>query len=360
VLVFDTDPQRAALIVALLEQYEPSRRGGGVLAFSDLKVEGYGPAPGVRAIRGGQGALVVVVEDDVFSSLADSAKQHGVPTLLVVDRVGNPGQTTGRVRDYDDWVALEAVDRELPTRVAGLLERRARGTTLLPAIDAKFLALAIHDLRTPLNVIGLTIRAIAQTFPHSSPELQEELTFLTDNARQIEKMLVQLGDYCRLIDGESQLSAVEFDPRRFLADLLEDRHGRGGMETTPVRLEIADGAPTEVALDPHRVNMALQHALTNALNAAGQAPVRLRSRGGNGRWVVEVVVDQPPPPMVVPMELRPDRFERLAGSAKERRGLDLAMAARISEMFGGSARLEIEPGRCSTIVLDWPERLAGT
>jgi signal transduction histidine kinase len=359
VLVFDVEPARAAKIVALLEQADPSREAGWIRAFADLKSEGYGPSPGVQAIQGGQAALAVVVEADLFSGLLESARQHGVPTLLVVDRIGGPQELAGRVRGYDAWVALEAIDRELSARVAGLLGRRGRGTTPLPSIDPRFLALVIHDLRTPLNVIGLTIRAIAQTVPQSTPELEEDLTFLTDNARQIEKMLAQLGDYCRLIEGESSLSGVEFDPRRFLADFLEDRRGRPGIEPTPVRLEIDPDGPIEVALDPQRVRLALQHALANAINAAGETSVRLRSGGSDGRWVVELIVDRPPPSTVASMELRPDRFERLAGSIAERRGLDLAIAARVSEMFGGSSRLEVEPGRRSTIVLDWPERLVG-
>ncbi len=70
-----------------------------------------------------------------------------------------------------------------------------------------------------------------------------------------------------------------------------------------------------------------------------------------------MIVDKPPPTTVSSMDIRPDKFERLAGSAAERRGLDLAIAARVSELFGGSARLEVEPGRRSTIVLDWPQRI---
>ena len=363
VLVFDAEPARAASIAALLEQTEPWAGRGDVKVFADLKSPGYGPSPGVLEIQGGHAALVVVVEAGgsagVFSGLAETARQNGVPTLLVVEPVDDPKELAGRVRGYDGWVGLDAVDRELPARVADLLGRRERGSTPLPSIDPQFLSLVIHDLRSPLNVIGLTIRAITQTVPQRSAELDEDLTFLQDNARQIEKMLAQLGDYCRLIEGESQVSAVEFDPRRFLSDFLEDRRGRPGTEPTPVHLELADSSPHEVALDPQRVRLALQHSLANAINAAGEAPVRLRSGGGTGRWVVEMIVDRPPPPTVRSIELRPDRFERLAGSAAERRGLDLAIAARVSELFGGSARLEVEPGRKSTVVLDWPDRLAG-
>jgi len=357
VLVFDIDPGRAASIVAILERSLPSVAEGAIRAHLDLKSQGYGTSLGVQAIQGGQAALIVVVEDPTFASLAETAKQSGVASLLVVNGADAPATLAGRVRGFNDWVALEAVERELMARVDGLLERQKRGSSHLPSIDPRFLALVIHDLRTPLNVIGLTIRAISQTVPQRSAELDEDLTFLTDNARQIEKMLAQLGDYCRLIEGESKVSAVEFDPRRFLADFLEERRGRPGADPTPVRLELAETSPAEVALDPQRARLALQHALANASVAAGPVPVKLRSRGEPGRWIIEMVVDKPPPATIGPMELRPDRFERLAGSAAERRGLDLAIAARVSEMFGGSARLEVDPGRCTTIVLDWPDRL---
>jgi signal transduction histidine kinase len=250
----------------------------------------------------------------------------------------------------------------LPGRVATTLDRaeqRSKAGTQLPSIDPRFLALIIHDLRTPLNVIGLTIRAIMQTVPQRSAELDEDLMFLRENASQIEKMLAQLGDYCRLIEGELQVSTVAFDPRRFLSDFLEVHRSKSSAEASPVRLELAESCPAEVALDPNRVQLALQHSLANAVNAAASTPVRLRSSGGPDRWVIELIVDKPPPLTVGSMPLRPDHFERLAGSAAERRGLDLAIAARVSELFGGSARLVAEPDRRTAVVLDWPSRLVG-
>ena len=364
VLVFDPDPERAASIVALLEETQPWTADGTSGPAFEVTAQGPGPSAGVREIQGGRATLAVVVEAGgpagAFPGLVDLARKQGVATLLVVDTDVDPKELAGRVRGYDGWVAFDSLGRELPARVADLLHRLGTRPNRLPTIDTRFLALVIHDLRTPLNVIGLTIRAITQTVPNRSAELDEDLTFLQENARQIEKMLAQLGDYCRLVEGESQVSAVEFDPRRFLADFLEDRQRRPGTEPTPVRLEWTDSSPSEVALDPLRVQLALQHSLTNAINAAGEAPVRLRSSGEPGRWVVEIIVDKPPPQTVASIQLRPDRFERLGGTAAERRGLDLAIAARVSEIFGGSARLDVEPGRRSSVVLEWPDRLDGS
>jgi hypothetical protein len=57
--------------------------------------------------------------------------------------------------------------------------------------------------------------------------------------------------------------------------------------------------------------------------------------------------------------LSPTGFVRLCGSAAERRGMDLAITAKVTESFGGSARLDAEPGRRTTLVIDWPARLPG-
>ena len=38
--------------------------------------------------------------------------------------------------------------------------------------------------------------------------------------------------------------------------------------------------------------------------------------------------------------------------------MDLAIAARVSELFGGTARLEAVQGQGTAIILDWPARIA--
>ena len=40
-----------------------------------------------------------------------------------------------------------------------------------------------------------------------------------------------------------------------------------------------------------------------------------------------------------------------------RKGMDLAIAARVSELFGGTARLKAVQGQGTAIVLDWPVRI---
>jgi signal transduction histidine kinase len=351
VMLFDEDAERAASIASSL----------GSIGLTSV------PCPrdrdAVSMLRSERPAVAVVVGGDArFPGLTAVARPSGVATLAVIEPNDDPRAMAASVRTYDDWTPLSASSAEIAARVAGLLDRGAnRGspasTPRPPSIDSRFLGLVVHDLRTPLNVIVLTIRSLGLPAPRRADEFHEDLRNLTENTRQIERMLAQLGDYCRLIELESILNGTEFDPRRFLTDFLEDRKERNPLDPTPVRLELTESCPREVALDPIRVRLALHYALANTVAAAGRSPVRLRASGKPGRLVVEMILDTPPAETVRSVDLRSESFERLVGIAAERRGLDLAIAARVSELFGRTARLVVEPGRRSTVVLEWPDRI---
>ena len=76
--------------------------------------------------------------------------------------------------------------------------------------------------------------------------------------------------------------------------------------------------------------------------------------GHGDRVLIRVITEETSSRDLKPVDLRGDSFERLLPVAAERRALDLAIVARVSELFGGSAHLEVEPGQFSTILLDWP------
>jgi len=321
-------------------------------------------------LRQTQPALVIVAHGDARragtsgrrADLRAATRDLGIPMLDVVEAGTDLGAWIKESGEADDWVVRGSAPEELSARVDRLLLRR-EGTTASPSaapIDARFSSLVVHDLRTPLNVIGLSLRMIEQVLPRDDPEVEEDLRFIDENFRQIERMLTQLGDYARLFERGLQLSVSAFDPRRLVDELLENRVSRPGVKLSPVRLDVQKSCPAEAELDQWRARMAIEYALINANAAASEEPIRLTLQGGPHRWVIAVAVDRPPPSSVTSLELRPQLFERLCGSAAERRGMDLAIAARISELFGGSARLDAVEGQGTTIILDWPVQIAGS
>jgi len=223
VLIFDVDGGRASSMA-------------NALAALGFPASHCADPAGVSAAfdRTPASAAIVVEPGDVevFPGVKAEARSRGIPALVVVSLSDEPRSLLRRVEGYDDWSFAPAAGPDLATRLLRLIGAHAK-TASAPVINPRFLALAVHDLRTPLNVIGLTIRAIGQSVPVKNPEFDEDLTFLHENARQIEKMLAQLGDFCRLVENASPPSGVEFDLCRFLGDFLEDRAGRPGADCLP-------------------------------------------------------------------------------------------------------------------------------
>jgi len=313
--------------------------------------------------------LILAVSSDRSSGsgrqvaeLRAAAQDLGIPVLDVLDSGADLGLALAP-SEADDWVLRDSSVDELAARVARLLRSRksvSAAASRSPAVpvDPRFTSLVVHDLRTPLNVIGLSFRMIEQVLPQDDPEVAEDVRFIEENFRQLERMLSQLGDYSRVSEPGLNLSVSAFSPRRLVEELLESRADRPGGKKPTVLLDFQKTCPEEAELDQVKARLAIDYALANACAAAHDVPVRLTLRGRPQRWIIEVAIDRPPPSSVESIDLRPHSYERLCGSAAERRGMDLAIAARVSELFGGTARLRAVQGQGTAIILDWPARIA--
>ncbi|MDR3633495.1 MAG: histidine kinase dimerization/phospho-acceptor domain-containing protein, partial [Isosphaeraceae bacterium] len=265
------------------------------------------PARALSLLRDARPDLVVVdgTAGGPVSELREPIRAGGLPVLVVLDAVPDPGSWLGAYGEASDWVLRPNVRTELSARAGCLLSRsrqRAGATPRVPA-DARFFSLVIHDLRTPLNVIGLSLRMIGQAVPKGDPELDEDLRFVEENFKQIERMLAQLSDYFRLSEAEDPLYITEFSPEILLGELLENRALKPGPKGPSLRLDVQATCPRAVALDQSRARLALQHALANALAAAGDGTLVTTLRGQPGRWIIEIATDRPAPSTVQPTVL---------------------------------------------------------
>ena len=216
--------------------------------------------------------------------------------------------------------------------------------------------IVIHDLRSPLNVIGLALKMLeGQSLPQTR-ELIDDLGLIRKSAGELERMLLCLVEASRMPRTRSSLAAESFDPRQMLAEVLETYRIKS--PAVLMELIVEESAPEEVSLDYERARTAIRFTLENACPASGGKPIIVKISGGLDRCVIRFETHAPTrdPSLVNP--IKPDRFERILGSQGERRGLDLAIASEISALFGGSARLEALPGRGIAAILDWPVRLA--
>lgn len=360
-LVFNGASRHASDVVGLLgsKGYRATLldSASGVLQrfSSDRLRESGGQPPALLVILNGSAGGTAWVE------MAARASASGTPVLCILDDAKAADSLLDRLADVDDWMKAEGLAEELPVRVARLLKQFPPNGLTKPIrqreaayLGAHFMALMIHDLRSPLNVLKMTSAMLNMTMPKDDPNTEEDLQALEDNITTQEWLLKALEDYFALFQPGRPMSPSLFSPRRLVTELLEPARIGFGSKTTGVSLNVNGRCPAEALLDAKLAHKALTYALANAAVAAEGTPVRVEVDGSPGRWVTRVIIDQPPRECVVPLSLNPFAFERLSGIAAERSGLDLAITSKISELFGGSARLDAEPGRRTAIVLDWP------
>lgn len=227
-------------------------------------------------------------------------------------------------------------------------------------IDSRILPIIVHDLRTPLNVISLSLRMIEQLLNSQVQDLSEDVEIVQANVVQIDEFLATLGDYSRVLEDPPASNSFAFDPGRLVAEEVEYRIEQAGQKKkASIQIRDRSRAPKEVFLDEPRARLAVRYAVTNALASSNGAPVQVDVEGSPNRWRTWITIETPPPShLVETVTLRHDLFERLKGNSSSRLGLELAIVALISEQFGGSARLDISPGQDTSILLDWPLEIA--
>jgi signal transduction histidine kinase len=227
-------------------------------------------------------------------------------------------------------------------------------------IESRFLSLLTHDLRNPLNAIGLFLRMIEDELPNSCGDARSDLDILRQNVALLARMLNLVSDFARQMDEKGAGHPVLFEPKRMVADSVAEAESEVTADRPPIEVSVAESCPRTVTLDAARARLAMRHALANAVAGAMGSPIRVEALGRDDRLRIEIKVDRPPRQSVVSRRLTSDHFERVLGTEAERLGLDLAIAARASELLGGVANFEAAPGVGSSIVLEWPRSQVAT
>lgn len=214
-------------------------------------------------------------------------------------------------------------------------QERAARASLLQADELKsqFVALAAHELRSPVSAIYGLSETIAERGDRLAPEQLEELqTSLTMQIRRLRELVEQLLDLSRL-DAE----AVVIRPQRVrVRDRLEEIvRAVSPLESVPIGLEVDPSLEAELDVD------ALDRIVSNlVLNACryGEPPVLVSA--ARERDTLRVTVQDSGPG--VPAEFVPQLFDRFARSAASAAspgtGLGLAIARSYARAHSGEVR----------------------
>lgn len=256
-------------------------------------------------------------------------------------------------RDLTEHKLHEEQERRLEREKAARKEAEA-------ADRAKndLLALISHELRSPLAAMlsytELLLAGIPQPVPEASKRQVERIRAAADHLRQL---IEQILTFARVQLGQEEVRPETVDLSaliREMADLVEPL-AQGKELDFPIE---APTDPTEVHTDPTKLRQILWNLLSNALNYTNQGEVGLTANA-TGEEIILEVRDTGGGIPAEEMERVFEPFRRADRNAKQRggTGLGLHVAKHLSELMGGSIRLQSTVGQGTTFTVRLPRSI---
>jgi signal transduction histidine kinase len=292
-----------------------------------------------------------------------AALPAAVEVTLPLVSVGEPlgtlslfGASEGRLSGPDELALAE----ELARRLAIAVENARLYAEAEQAVRARdeFLAIASHELKTPLAPLRLRLQTLERLI--ASDQLgtvpRDKLLRMFGGAEgqvlHLDSIINDLLDLTRIRAKRLRLDAAPMDLAQAVREIVEQH--RAAIVAAGCSLSLEAPGPVHGSWDRRRVEQVVANLLTNAVKYASGAPleVRLDVDGAGARIVVR---DHGPG---IPAEdqervFRP--FERAArGSPAGGLGLGLYIVRQIVEAHGGSVILESAPGRGATFTVQLP------
>ncbi|RAJ45505.1 signal transduction histidine kinase [Kitasatospora sp. SolWspMP-SS2h] len=254
---------------------------------------------------------------------------------------------------------LEETNRGVVALYAELDEKSQQ---LREASEAKsrFWANVSHELRTPVNaVVGLAelLRADADA---PAEERAHQLSLIADSGRTLLALVDELLDVAKAESGTLDPQWAPLDLRAVLAHLDGTLRGlaRPGVA---LRIGPAPAGPEALLGDETMLVRILRNLLSNALKFTERGSVELATRvedGPDGGPVLVLTVTDTGIGIPADQQERVfEEFYQVRGPHQRGRrgtGLGLPYARRLTEILGGTLRLDSEPGRGTAITVRLP------
>jgi PAS domain S-box-containing protein len=252
-----------------------------------------------------------------------------------------------------------AMGQELAYRVSTALEgaRLFQDSRRAVRLRDEFLAVASHELKTPLTPLRLHLQGLRRVVeggegqPVEAERVLRAVKGCEAQVRKLAGLVNDLLDVTRLAKGRLPLHLELVDLLAVTRDVVEQlapEAARAGC-----RVEVREGRPVVGWWDRVRLEQVVMNLLTNALKYGARKPVVLRV-WGEGALARLLVRDEG---IGIAPEHRARIFGKFERAVSDRHygglGLGLHITQQIVHALGGEVLLESEPGRgaCFTVVL---------
>ena len=242
-----------------------------------------------------------------------------------------------------------------------LTEKHARAEEALRRRDrlaamGELASTVAHEVRNPLNAIGMTAQRLRREFvgegleaaqPHDQEELRELLDVLSGETQRINRIVQQFLDYAR----PPRLALHQASLRDMLADAAESLRARANARRVTIDTDLTGVG--EAVFDADQLKQAIDNLLRNAIDASSEGGrVTLRARGTTSGHVVEVEDEGPG----IPPDILPKIFDLYFTTKADGTGVGLAVTHQIVDAHHGSIEVDSLPGRGTRMIVSLPLR----
>jgi signal transduction histidine kinase len=329
--------------------------------------DAYGPG---RVIREGQPELRGQVPDAKLPRAARDGehlralRSLGLESYLIAPLQAR-GRTLGaitfayagshrRYRQVDLRLAMELAARAALAVDNALLYRASQEAVRL---RDEFLAVASHELKTPLTPLNLRLQSLRRDLdrrgaPVDPSRLREHVSVLQRQCKRLSTLAEGLLDVSRLEAGRLVLELEYVDLSALVREVVSRFAAQAARTNTPLEVNAAE--PVVGRWDRIRLEQVASSLLSNALKYGAGRPVHvLVERTPTGARLTVRDEGLGISPEHLPRIF--DRFER-AVSAEHFGGLGLGLylTRHLVEAFGGTIRASSEPGKGATFEVDLP------
>ena len=240
-------------------------------------------------------------------------------------------------------------------------ESRLRLAAREEALRAReeFLAIAAHELRTPITALQLQAELVVRLAESGGPAVTQHLVAgvrqVKHSAAKLQRLVDAVLCMGRLSSRDAPLARQDVEVRAALARVVQEYRVDAEQARSPIHL--VDGEPAPCYCDVNLLEVLFGNLLSNAIKYGRGKPVTITVENLPGAVRVAVRDEG----IGIAPEQLPrlfDPFER-GVSVRHYGGLGLGLWAvrSIAEAHGGSVRALSEPGRGATFEVELPERV---
>jgi signal transduction histidine kinase len=255
----------------------------------------------------------------------------------------------------EDLALAEEIGRRAGTAIENAhLYRQAHQAI---AVRDQFLAIASHELKTPLTGLMLVVDGVARSLeklPSAPALMRNKIAALSRQGRRLTDLVNNLLDVSRIQAGRLHVSIEEVDLCAVVRDVAE-RHGQEASHAG-CELEVRAGAPVTGAWDQSGLDHVVSNLLSNAIKYGAGKPISLATESAGDRARLSVT-DRGIGIAPADHERIFHRFERAVRSSEfAGMGLGLWIVREIVTRLGGSIRVESRLGEGACFTVELPVR----